>query len=68
MALIECPRCDEADARTRGFNRCGYCGCTFIIGSAGKTQIVPPDFLSHVEELKNTSGADDAGNIRSSFG
>jgi hypothetical protein len=66
--LIECPRCNEADERSLGFNRCGLCECTFVVGSTGRTQVVSPDWLSHVKKLKNASGSDDGGNIRSSFG
>lgn len=66
--LIECPRCDEGDERPFGFNRCNLCECTFLVARNGATKIVPPDFLLHIEKLKNTSGSDDGGNIRSSFG
>lgn len=29
--LGECPRCDEADERSIGLNKCGLCGCEFIV-------------------------------------
>lgn len=32
---IECPRCNEADERSVGMNRCGLCECEFFVASNG---------------------------------
>lgn len=33
--LIECPKCNEADERPVGMNRCGLCECEFFVASNG---------------------------------
>jgi hypothetical protein len=40
MAEIECPRCDEADERVQGVNKCGLCECEFYVGHTGKVMFV----------------------------
>lgn len=33
--LIECPRCDEADERHVGMNKCPLCECEFFVACNG---------------------------------
>lgn len=39
--LIECPRCEEADKRSIGFNKCGLCECEFLVASNGGVYLAP---------------------------
>jgi hypothetical protein len=41
VPLIECPRCDEADERHVGLNRCNLCECEFYVARTGYIERIP---------------------------
>lgn len=69
--LIECPKCNEADERYFGLNRCGLCECEFLVSRNGAVDFPLPGRLKALKEILangGVSGSDDGGNTRSSFG
>lgn len=51
---MECPRCNETDARSIGMNVCGLCECHFYVGKSSRGGwMMSPAPASMIRQIKN---------------
>lgn len=54
--IVECPRCNEADERSLGENRCGLCECRFVVRVGG--QVFSPEHSRRIANVRNAPCAE----------